>query len=75
MTVLPLFLTTAATHMHHWLRKVAYDDMDRQASGWVQDEHRIAKNVVNQKPIKLDFGVPKRNRLAWIRRTIHHLPH
>lgn len=75
MTVLPLVLTTAVKHLHHWLRKIAYEDMARQASGWVQGEYRIEKPANPQKPIKLDFGIPKKHRLAWIRRTIHHLPH
>lgn len=75
MTVLPLIVTKAAKQIHHWLREIAYDDMARQASGWVQNGHRIEKDSVNRQPIKLDFDVPRKHRLAWIQRTIHHLPH
>jgi hypothetical protein len=75
MTVLPSILTSAVKHIHHWLREIAYDDMARQASGWVPDEARIEKTVYEKPPIKLDFAVPKNHRIGWIQRTIHHLPH
>ena len=75
MTVLPVILTSAVKHIHHWLHEIAYDDMARQASGWIPDEARIEKKVRNQQPIKLDFDIPKKHRLDWIRRTIHQLPH
>jgi hypothetical protein len=57
------------------LREVAYDDMARQASDWIPEELRIEKKSCNDKPIELDFGVPKKHRLDWIRRTIQYLPH
>jgi hypothetical protein len=75
MTVLPLLVTKAVKQIHHWLREIAYDDMARQASGWTPENARIEKTVSNKQPIKLDFDVPKKHRLAWIQRTIHHLPH
>jgi hypothetical protein len=49
--------------------------MARQASGWTPENARIEKAVSNKQPIKLDFEIPKKHRLAWIQRTIHHLPH
>lgn len=74
MTVLPLILASVIKHAHHWLREIAYDDMARQASGWIPDEARVESKICNNQPIKLDFGVPKKHRLNWIHRTIHHLP-
>ena len=74
MTVLPSILTSTVKYIHHWLREIAYDDMARQASGWVPDEVRIEKTVYENQPIKLDFSVPKNHRIGWIQRTIHHLP-
>lgn len=74
MIVLPLILTKTVNHIHYWLREIAYDDMARQASGWVQ-AHRIEGKISNRPPIKLDFGVPRKHRLGWIERTIHYLPH
>ena len=75
MTVLPLILTSAAKHAFHLLREIAYDDMARQASGWIPDEARVENKISNDQPIRLDFNLPKKRRLAWIQRTIHHLPH
>lgn len=60
---------------HHWIREIAYSDMARQASDWIPEELRVESKPVAKKPIELDFGVPKKHRLDWIRRTIHHLPH
>lgn len=75
MTVLPVVLTRATKQTFHWLRGIAFDDMARQASGWVPDELRIEPEVSRKPPIKLDFAVPRKHRLAWIRRTMQHLPH
>ncbi len=75
MTILPLFITRATKHVLHCLREIAYDDMERQASGLIPEKVRTKKRVRNSQPIKLDFAVPKRHRLAWIRRTIQPLPH
>ena len=75
MTILPLLITRAAKHVHHCLREITYDDMARQASGWIPEEARIEKSLRNSQPIKLDFAVPKKHRLAWIGRTMKHLPH
>ena len=75
MTVFPAILIEAAKHLHHWLRAIAYDDMARQASGWVPDEARVAKQFQKEQPIKLDFDIPKKHRLNWSHRTIQQLPH
>jgi hypothetical protein len=75
MTILPLLMTNAAKALFQSLRETTYDDMAHQASDWIPEEARIETTVRESQPIKLDFAVPKKNRLAWIRRTIQHLPH
>ena len=75
MTIRPLLMTTAAKALFQSLRETTYDDMAHQASDWIPEEARIETTVRESQPIKLDFAVPKKNRLAWIRRTIQHLPH
>jgi hypothetical protein len=75
MTIAPLFITSAARHARHWLREIAYDDMARQVSGWIPNKTRIKNPVRDNKPIKLDFGIPKKHRLAWICRTIQQRPY
>jgi hypothetical protein len=68
-------MTNAAKALFQSLRETTYDDMAHQASDWIPEEARIETTVRESQPIKLDFAVPKKNRLAWIRRTIQHLPH
>ena len=75
MSALPLLITSATKHLLHFVREIAYDDMSRQASGWIPENARIVRNTSNNRPIKLDFAVPKKHRLNWIHRTIHQLPH
>ena len=75
MTVLPFVLIRVAKFTHHWLREIAYEDMARQASGWIPDELRIERKSSCRTPIKLDFAIPRKHRLSWIRRTLQHLPH
>ena len=75
MTVLPLLATNAVKALFHSLRETAYNDMSRKASDWIPEEARIESTVRESQPIKLDFAVPKKSRLAWIRRTMQHLPH
>lgn len=75
MTVGPALLIETAKHLHRWLRAIAYDDMARQASGWVPDTARVEKQVRRERPIKLDFDIPKKHRLNWMHRTVHQLPH
>ena len=75
MTIRPLLMTNAAKALFQSLRETTYDDMAHQASDWIPEEARIETTVRESQPIKLDFAVPKKNRLAWIRRTIQHLPH
>ena len=75
MLALPAILNRTAKLFYRQLREVAYDDMARQASDWIPEELRVEKKTDPTKPIALDFGVPKKHRLDWIRRTIHHLPH
>jgi len=74
MFALPAILNSAAKFLHHHLREIAYDDMARQASCWIPEELRVERKTQNDKPIELDFGIPKKHRLDWIRRTIQHLP-
>ena len=75
MTIRPPLMTNAAKALFQSLRETTYDDMAHQASDWIPEEARIETTVRESQPIKLDFAVPKKNRLAWIRRTIQHLPH
>jgi hypothetical protein len=75
MIILPALIANAAKHLHHGLREIAYDDMARQASGWIPDEARTENNSRNNQAIAIDFAVPKKHRLAWISRTIEHLHH
>jgi len=49
--------------------------MAHQASDWIPEEARTESTVRENQPIKLDFAVPKKSRLSWIRRTIQNLPH
>jgi len=75
MFALTAVLNRTAKHVHHWIREIAYDDMARQASDWIPEQLRVEKKTDTREPIELDFGIPKKHRLDWIRRTIHHLPH
>lgn len=75
MMILPLFVSKAAKTFFHSFREIAYDDMARQASDWIPEELRVESTLRKSQPIKLDFAVPKKHRLAWIRRTMQHLPH
>ena len=75
MIVFPLLITKTAKTVIHSVREIAYDDMARQASDWIPEEARIETTIRKTQPIKLDFAVPRKNRLAWTRRTIQHLPH
>ena len=75
MTILPSMMTKAARALFKSLRETTYDDMAHQASDWIPEEARKESTVRENQPIKLNFAVPKKNRLAWIRRTIQHLPH
>ena len=75
MTLLPLLITNSLKNLLHALREIAYNDMARQASGWIPEDARIERTYRSSQPIKLDFAVPKKHRLDWIRRTIQHLPH
>ncbi len=75
MTAVPIILTSVTKHLYHWLHEIAHDDMARQASGWISDEARVEQLASCNRPIKLDFSVPKKHRLGWIHRVMHHLPH
>lgn len=74
MTIATAFITSAAKHAHLWLREIAYNDMACQASNWIPKETRAERQTRESQPIKLNFGVPKKHRLAWIQRTVQHLP-
>lgn len=75
MPSLPIILLSAAKHVHHWLREIAYEDMARQAQGWIPDDAMIEKKTRTEHPIQLDFSVAKKNRLDWARRRTEQLPH
>ena len=75
MTILPLLMTKSAKALFQTLRETAYVDMARQASDWIPEEARVETTVRQIQPITLDFAIPKKHRLAWISRTIRHLPH
>ena len=75
MNILPLMMIKSTKTLFQSLRKATYNDMAHQASDWIPEEARIETTVRESQPIKLDFAVPKKNRLAWIRRTIQHLPY
>ena len=75
MTILPLLMSKTAKSLFRSLRETTYDDMAHQASDWIPEEARTESAVRENQPIKLDFAVPKKSRLAWILRTIQHLPH
>jgi len=75
MIALPAILNKTVKLAHHWIREIAYNDMARQASDWIPEELRVGKKTLTNKPIDLDFGIPKKHRLNWMRRNIHHLPH
>lgn len=74
MLALPAILNSTAKLFYRRLREAAFDDMARQASDWIPEGLRIETKSVS-KPIDLDFDIPKKHRLDWIRRTIQHLPH
>ncbi len=75
MTIAPALITSAARYAYHWLRESTYNDMARQASDWIPNEVKTEKQARDKQPIKLDFGIPKKHRLAWICRTIQQRPH
>ncbi|MBW2473914.1 MAG: hypothetical protein JRE56_04895 [Deltaproteobacteria bacterium] len=75
MFALPAILNNTVKLAHHWIREIAYNDMARQASDWIPEELRVEKKTPRNKPIALDFGIPKKHRLNWMRRNIHQLPH
>lgn len=75
MTILPILITGVAKRIHHLLREIAYDDMARQASGWIPEDARVENSSREHEPITLDFDIPKRRRLNWISRNVNHLPH
>jgi hypothetical protein len=75
MTALQVFMSKIAKAFICNLRESTYNDMAHQASDWIPEEARTEKTVCKNPPIKLDFAVPKKHRLAWICRTIQHFPH
>lgn len=75
MFTLRVIYTKTAKLFHHLLRESTYNDMAHQASDWIPEELRIDKPMSTTKPIELNFNIPKKNRLHWIRRTMQELPH
>jgi hypothetical protein len=70
MAALSALMTGISKHFIQTLRDITYNNMARQASDWAPEENRIERVVRKRQPIKLDFAVPKKSRLAWVRRTI-----
>ena len=75
MPSLPMILLSVTKHVHYWVREIAYEDMARQALGWVPDEAMIEKKTRTEHPIQLTFSVTKKNRLGWARRRADQIPH
>ena len=75
MTILPALVTKATQHFIQSFREIIYDDLAHQASDWCPDEVRIEKILHKNQPIKLDFAIPKKHRLAWSHRTIQQRPY
>ena len=75
MASFPMLLLSATIKLHHWIREVAYEDMARQALGWVPDDALIEKSQRLSQPLQLDFDVAKKHRLGWARRRADHLPY
>ncbi len=75
MFVLPAICARTIKCLHHWLRKITYHDMSRQASDWIPEELRVDTQPCKPKPIHLDFGIPRKHRLDWLRRSMEQLPH
>lgn len=57
--------------LHHAFRRMTYEGMSHQASDWIPEELRATNETPDTKPIKISFNVAKRNRLSWIRRSMH----
>jgi hypothetical protein len=68
-------MTKAAKRFFQSLRESAYDDMAHQASDWIPEELRVTSKVRKSQPLRLDFAVPKKHRLAWFSRKIQQLSH
>lgn len=75
MTVLQALVAGATKRLQHLLRAPVYLDKTRQDADWTAGQEPSAQPRRQTKPIKLDFGVPKKHRLGWIQRTIRQLPH
>lgn len=75
MPSLPITLLSASRRIHHWLRTAAFDDMARQASGWVPDDLLIKPPVTTEQPLQLDIRVSRKSRLGWAQKRIDQLPH
>lgn len=75
MFILPAIRSRNIKYIHHWLREIAYHDMSRQASDWIPEELRVDTQPHKPKPISLDFGIPRKHRLNWLRRSMEQLPH
>ncbi len=74
MASLLTILLRAATQLLHWVRDIAYEDMERQAHGWIPEGSLIEKVPRINKPIKIEFMIPNKNRLESVRRRIIELP-
>ena len=74
MGSLSTILLSAATQLFHRVRDIAYEDMERQAYGWIPEAALIEKVPRVNQPITIDFNVPNKNRLDSVRRRIIELP-
>lgn len=76
MSSLPIILFSATRHLHQWIREIAYQDMARQAVGWVPDDLLVTKPPRTiDPPIQIDLNVTRKNRLGWAQKRANHLPH
>ena len=75
MASLPLLLMSSSAKLYHWVRKIAYADMERQARGWVPDDKLIEPRSNETTPLQLDFDIHKKHRLKWAHHRVNHLLH
>jgi hypothetical protein len=70
----PIFLLKSITQLRRWLRGVVYKDMDCQARDWAPEGLLPDKKPQPLQSIKLDFAVPRKHRLNWVRRRVDQMP-
>ncbi len=75
MASLPILLMSAFKKVYCWTRKIAYDDMARQAYGWVPDDLLIRSRASQPAPLQLDFEISRKHRLKWAHQRVKHSGH